>query len=163
MRAPRGRDRDAILANCKYGASAATENGSAQSSTRSRAPRASGRSYRTFIREVSRQLTLELGEVFRDDFDVEAAQDRLRGLAVEQKPKRSFDAALRRHSRREAREIGGRERHPMPGLLVVLANDDIERQRIVAGLSRHLDHDPASCRQPCRRAGSPLYARRIPP
>src|SRR5271170_4873204 len=119
-------------------------------------PRGSARSYRTFIREVSRQLTLELGEVFRDDFDVEAAQDRLCGLAVEQKPKRGFDAALCRRSRREAREIGARERHPMPGLLVVFANNDIERQRIVAGLSRDLDHDPASWREPCRRAGSPL-------
>src|SRR5277367_3062443 len=156
MRAPRGRDRDAILASCKYGASAATENGSAQSPTGSRTPRASGRSYRTFIREVPLQLALELGKVLWDDFDVEAAQDRLRGLAVKQKPKRGFDAALRRHSRREAREMGGRERHPMPGLLVVFANNDIERQRIVAGLSRDLDHDPASWREPCRRAGSPL-------
>src|SRR6266540_3952273 len=47
-------------------------------------------------REIPRQLALELGKVARDHGDVEASEDRLLGLAIEQETEGCLEAPLRR-------------------------------------------------------------------
>src|SRR5918996_3939478 len=93
-----------------------------------------------------RQLPLELGEVARDHCHVEAAEDRLLRLAVEQEPEGRFQTALRRMlAGRQPLARLLRHRDVVAGLALSFADHHLELERlalarVALGGAPDLDH-----------------------
>src|SRR5262249_34629477 len=105
------------------------------------------------LRQVARKLALELGEILRDHPHVEAAQDRLLGLAVEQEPERRLQAGFRRvPAGTEPLAHLARSGDAMVRLAVALLDDDIEFEGITVGQARHADNARSPLSQPMSRS-----------
>jgi hypothetical protein len=88
--------------------------------------------------------TLELGEIARDHAHIEAAQDRLLRLAVEQEAERCLDQTLGRvHAGDESFIQLARKRDVMQRRALALAHDDVEFERVIVGDAPDLDHGPS--------------------
>src|SRR6185437_11078147 len=82
------------------------------------------------LSEVTRERIVEFRKVAPNDADVERAQDRLLGLAVEKEPHRGLDAT-RRLGAELSPAVGlvGLDRDPMPAFAAPVARHDVEGQR----------------------------------
>src|SRR5215510_11207678 len=93
------------------------------------------------LREVARQLALELRKVMGDHGDVEMPQNRLLGFAIKQELERRLDATCRRVSaRRQSLASVSRHRHMMASLAASDTYDDLEFEWIAFAGSLDLDH-----------------------
>src|SRR5262249_12227810 len=82
---------------------------------------------RSRLREVARQLALELRKVMGDHGDVEMPQNRLLGFAIKQELERRLDATCRRVSAcRQTLASVSRHRHMMTSLSSSDTHDDLE-------------------------------------
>src|SRR5262245_3321771 len=99
------------------------------------------------LREVARQLALELRKVTEDYGHVETPQNRLLGLAIKQELERRLDATFRRVSAcRQLLASVSRDRHMMAGLAASATHRDLEFKWIAFADSLDLDH-PAPFRR----------------
>src|SRR5262245_36087952 len=93
------------------------------------------------LREVARQLALELRKVMGDPDDVEMPQNRLLGLAIEQELERRLDATFRRVSAcHQSLASVSRHRQMMARLVASDTHDDLEFEWIAFAGSLDLDH-----------------------
>src|SRR5262249_42538303 len=100
------------------------------------APRPASRS-----RQITRQLALEFGEVARDHRHVEAPEDRLLRLAVEQEAERRLDAALRRMlAAGEPLEGLLPHRDAVTRLPLALGDQPLKFERLARADAPNLDH-----------------------
>src|SRR6516225_7504797 len=93
------------------------------------------------LREVTRHLPLELGEVARDRRHVEASEDRFLWLAVEQEPEGRLETALRGMlARRQPFAHLSRHRDVVTSLVLSFTDDHLENERVMLGEAPDLDH-----------------------
>src|SRR5260370_32202241 len=92
-------------------------------------------------REVARQLWLEFGEVARDHRRVEASENRLLRLAVEQEAEGRLETAIRRMLPGcQPLAHLSRHRHVVTGLTRSFTDDHLEIERVALGNAPDLDH-----------------------
>src|SRR5262249_4550104 len=93
------------------------------------------------LRKVTWHLPLELGEVARDRRHVEAPEDRLLGLAVEQEPEGRLETAFwRMLPRRQPLAHLSRHGDVVTSLVLSFADDHLENERVVLGSAPDLNH-----------------------
>lgn len=85
------------------------------------------------LRQIARQLALEAGKVAGDQGDVDASEDRLFGLTIEQESERRLKAALRRVSAlRQSLASVAHHRHMMTALAAAFADDHPDFKRLAS-------------------------------
>src|SRR5438270_8658025 len=93
------------------------------------------------LRKVTWNLLLELGEIPRDCCDVEAPEDRLLRLPVEQELEGRLETTLRRMlARGQPFACVSRHGDLVTSLTLSFADDHLENERILLGSPANLDH-----------------------